>query len=183
MLKTRIGLIALLVIASIQLVRAEDKPASQPAKVPPVDFRKLKEVIPAELGGVKRSNIEGEKISLGEFVMTHAKGEFVKPDAKEGDPELHVEIMDYGSAPGMGDAMAAWQNIEIDKESDKGYERTAKIADQPAYVTYQNESKSGQVQMWVNHRFLLSLNTQNIPGDQLTKTAESLPIAKLAELK
>ena len=53
----RICLIGILALGLVQFVLAQEKtegkkddaPASQPAKVEPVDFRKLKELMPAEL--------------------------------------------------------------------------------------------------------------------------------------
>src|SRR4051812_461204 len=146
--------VALIVVAAcaVSLVRAEDqKPAaaSQP-KVAPVDYKKLKEVMPEELGGIKRSNNEGQKTGIGEFVMTQASAEYQKKDPGENDPRITVELIDYSSATGMAEAMTAWSKMEIDKDSDSGFERTTKVKGQPAFQTYQNDGKSGQMQVWVN---------------------------------
>src|SRR5215211_676002 len=48
-------------------------PAAPPAKKPPIDFRKLKEMMPAELAGVKRSELSGEKVSIGELIVSTAR--------------------------------------------------------------------------------------------------------------
>jgi hypothetical protein len=156
-------------------------PASQPAKKTPIDFRKLKEMMPAELGGIKRSNNEGEKMTLGDFVISHARGEFQKPEPAENDPQIYVEIFDYIGAKDMAAVMTAWQSMEVDKESDTGYERTTKVKEQPAFETYQNEGKSGQIQIWVASRFYINVQTTNLTAEQVKKLAESLPIEKLVE--
>ena len=160
---------------------AAPAPASQPAKKPPIDFRKLKEMMPAELAGVKRSENNGEKVSIGEFNVSTAHAEYAKPEAGENDPRITVEIADYASAPEMGNVMTVWQQMEIDKESDNGYEKTTKVKEQPAYETYQNEGKSGQIQVWVAKRFYLNVQTTNLTAEQLKKLAESLPVDKLVE--
>jgi hypothetical protein len=183
---SHVRLICLLafVFASFQWARADDsKPASQPAKVQPVDFRKLKELMPAELNGVKRSSNDGEKMTLGEFSFTNARAEYAKPEPGENDPNITVEIVDYGGAQGMAAAFTAWQQMEIDKESDNGYEKTTKVKDQPAYEQYQNEGKSGQVQVWVAGRFYVNVQTTNLSKEDLKKVAESLPIEKVKDLK
>jgi hypothetical protein len=190
------GVIGALAVAAISFpARAQDAaapagkqqqqqaPASQPAKVQPIDFRKLKELMPAELAGIKRSNNEGQKTSLGEFQFSQASATYEKADAGEKDPHVTVEIMDYGAAPGMGQIAAAWQQLDIDKESDGGYEKTTKVKGNPAYETYTNESKSGQVQVWVGNRFYVNVNTTNLSGEELKKLVESLPLEKLAQLK
>ena len=46
-----------IVVASLQFARAQDA-TTKPAE--PVDFRKLKEVMPAELLGIKRTEVNGD---------------------------------------------------------------------------------------------------------------------------
>ena len=124
---------------------APHPPASQPAKKPPVDFRKLKELMPAELGGVKRSNNEGEKISARRNGRHARRARSIeRRSRRENDPQIYLEIVDYAATPEMGNVMTAWQTMGVDRESDNGYERTTKIKEQPAYETYQNEGKSGK---------------------------------------
>jgi hypothetical protein len=138
--------------------------------------------MPAELSGVKRSESNGEKVALGELVLSTARAEYAKQDAAETDPRITIEMADYASAPEMGNVMTAWQQMEVDKESDGGYEKTTKVKDQPAYETYQNEGKNGQIQLWVAKRFYVNVQTTNLTPEQLKKLAESLPIEKLVEL-
>jgi hypothetical protein len=171
---------AVVVIGSVQRTRAADPaPASQPARKPPIDFRKLKEFMPAELNGIKRTKNEGEKIALGDFVLTQAQAEYSKTEPAENDPTIEVQIMDYAGATDMGAAVTAWTQMQVDRESDSGYERTTKIKDQPAFETYQNEGKNGEIQLWIGGRFYLDVKTTNLSGAEVKKLAESLPIEKL----
>ena len=183
MSRSRISFIALLMLSSLRLALADDRSASQPAKVDPVDFRKLKELMPAEAAGVKRSNNEGEKVSIANFVLSKANAEYSKSDAGENAPRVTIEIVDYGGAPEMGMAAGAWSGMQIDKESDAGYEKTTKIKDQPAYEQYQKEGKSGELHVIVGGRFLLNIQTANLASEELKKIGESLPIDKILILK
>jgi hypothetical protein len=170
--------------SSSSFVAAQDAPApaTKPAKKPPTDYRKLKELMPAELAGVKRSSNEGEKLSLGDFVITQARAEYAKAEAAETDPRVNIELFDYAGAPDMAQIVTAWQTMDVDRESDDGYERTTKVKDQPAYETYQNEGKSGQFQIWVGGRYYLNVQTTNLTPEQLKKLTESLPIDQLVAL-
>jgi len=176
-------LAAIIVLASVQVSWSDDKPATQPAKAPPVDFRKLKELMPAESAGVMRSSNQGERVSMGEYALSKATAEYAKSDAGEKDPRITIEISDFGPSNPMAAAMTAWQTLQIDKESDSGYERTTKVKEQPAYETYQNEGKNGQMQIFVGGRFLVNVQTTNLSPEDLKKVAESVPLDKLAELK
>ena len=183
----RTALVALVAVAvcAVSIVRAEDeKPAaSQPAKVAPVDYKKLKEVMPAELAGIKRSSNEGQKTAIGDFAMTQATAEYQKAEPGENDPRITIELTDYSNATGMAEGMTAWSKLEIDKDSDGGFERTTKVKGQPAVETYQNDGKSGDLQVWVNGHFLLNVKTTNLSADEFKKLADSLPIEKITALK
>src|SRR5437773_5379461 len=94
----RISLIGLaMLVVSLPLARANDDPASQPAKVRPVDFHKLKELMPDELVGVKRSSHEGENQTIGEMSMSNAKADYMKPNSDGSDAHATIQIMDYGA--------------------------------------------------------------------------------------
>jgi hypothetical protein len=179
---SRIVLVGLVAVGSFA-VRAEDKPAaSQPAKVEAVDFRKLKELMPADAADLKRTDNTGEKNKIGDFQLSTAKATFTK----EGDnaPEVTIEIIDYGGAPGMSEGIAAWTQMEIDKDSDSGHEKTLKIKDKyPAYETFQKEGQSGNLQIYVAKRYIVTITTSNLPAEQMQKVAESISLDKLAELK
>jgi hypothetical protein len=163
-------------------VRAEEKPASQPAKVEAVDFRKLKELMPAEVAGLKRTDNTGEKNKLGDFQLSTAKATYTKE--AENAPEVTIEIIDYGGAAGMSEGIAAWSQIEIDKDSDSGHEKTLKIADKyPAHESFQKEGQSGNLQIYVAKRFIVTITTSNLPAEQLQKTAEAIALDKLEALK
>ena len=168
---------------AMQFSRAQDAPASQPAKVPAVDFRKLKEVLPETLAGVKRSEARGEKQKLGDFTFTTAQGEYRKEDAGDTDPDLSLELFDYGAAPEMGSMFTVWQQMEVDRESDNEYEKTVKIKEQPGLEKYNSQDKRGELQLYVANRFLLTFNANNISQEQFKKAIEELPVEKLAALK
>src|SRR2546423_15668402 len=106
-------MIAALSLGILQVARGEDAPpATQPAKTQPVDFRKLKELMPEKLADLKRSKNDGQKTAIGEFVISQATGTYGAEEPKENDPTITIEITDYSANVGMAEAMGAWQNIQ-----------------------------------------------------------------------
>ncbi len=165
--------------------RAEDKKPAEAPKAVSVDFRKLKEVLPAELNGLKRTEHTGEKNAFGGMSVSTAKAEYKKNKDQddEKEPSINVEVVDYGGVELAKGLAMAWTMAEIDKESDGGYEKTVKIKGNPGMETWHKENKNGHVQVLVGNRFILTVDTTNIPSEQVLKIVEALPLDKLAALK
>jgi hypothetical protein len=177
----RVSLAALILMGLIGIVRADDKKDGT-AKADSVDFRKLKELLPVELSGAKRSEISGEKTKAGEMSISHATATYKKGDGNDAQ-KIEVQIMDYGNAEMAAGLSAAWATLEIDKETDDGFEKTVKVSGNPGFESWKKSSKRGEVQLLVGKRFIVSVQTTNIPDDQVIKVAEALPLDKLAALK
>ena len=91
--------------------------------------------------------------------------------------------MDYGANQELGEIASAWKMLEIDKESDTGYEKTTKVGAFPAYEQFDTDNKHGQLQVWVGGRFYVNVTTYNVTVEDFKKIAEKLDVAKLADLK
>lgn len=160
----------------------EKKDDAAAPKTEAVDFRKLKELMPAELNGLKRSDCKGEKNKIGEMSISQVTATFKKDD-NDGSPRVEVQVMDYSSMEMAKGLAAAWTAVEIDKESDDGFEKTVKVKDNPGFLTWQKDGKHGQVQLLVGKRYIVTVQTDNVPSEQVIKVAEALPLDKLAALK
>jgi hypothetical protein len=170
----------LAVAAFLGVARAEDK--KEAPKADSIDFHKLKDLMPAELNGLKRSECNGERNRIGEMSISQVTATYKKGD-DDGAPKIEVQVIDYSNLEMAKGMAAAWTTIEIDKESDSGFEKTVKVASNPGFLTWQKEGKHGQVQLLVGSRYVVSVQTDNIPSEQVIKVAEALPLDKLAALK
>lgn len=159
-----------------------DDEAAKKKKVDSVDFRKLKELLPEELVGVKRTKAEGRKVTAGDFSVSQVDARYEKDADKDDAPHITVLIMDYGSHQELANATASWTHADIDQENDDGYARTVKIAGQPGYETWEKENKSGTMQIYVTGRFLITMTLENLPAEAIQKAAKALPIEKYAAL-
>ncbi len=185
MSRIRVVLIALALLAWPQAYMAlgDDKPASQPARVEPVAFEKLKELMPEEAMGVKRSSHEGEKQTIGEWAMSRAKADYTSPDSDGNDARAAIEITDFGGAKEMVAGMTAWRTVPMSIENDQGYQRTVKFKDYPALEIYTKDGDTRQMIVLVNERFLVNIETAHVPEAEFKKLIEGLPLDRLAELK
>jgi hypothetical protein len=179
-LPVSLALCAALLVPVMRVV-AQDAPATQPA-AEPADFRKLKEVLPQTVLDLKRTEATGEKLKMGEFIMSQANAAYGGGD-DENAPRVDISIHDYAGMKGAGDMFAAWTQMEIDSESDTGYQRTLQVQDQPAHEEYSTESKSGTLQIWVAKRYLVTVNADQVTQDQFKKLQDQFDVKKLAEVK
>lgn len=160
--------------------RAEDVPASQPAKVDAIDFRKLKEALPEALGDLKRTKTEGQKMKVGEQSISTAKGTYGDAEA-ENAPHGEMNLIDYGTTD-LAAGFAGMLSVDIDNESDTEWTKTVKIDEHKALMTYNKENKHGSVQTAAGGRILVTLELNNVTEEQFKKSAETLPLKKLDEL-
>lgn len=156
---------------------------TKPGKVEPVDYRKLKELMPERVAGLKRTSNEGERVAFGELTVANARADYSKDSDEADAPNVNIEIVDYGANPQMAEALAMWSQQELDRAGDDGYERTRKIAGFPALEKYTNEGKSGELTAFVAGRYIVTIRTTNLDSDELVKIGEKLDLKKLAALK
>lgn len=179
----RLGLAVCVCLGLSQLCLADDSAdAKESKKNTSVDFRKLKELMPAELAGIKRTKVEGQKVSAAGFSISQAEGSYEKDADKDDAPKITVTMMDYGSNQEIAAATAAWANADLDQESDNGYTKTVKVAGHPGLETWDKENKTGNLQLYVSKRFIVTVNVEHMDPAQIQKAAKALPLDKLAAL-
>ena len=187
MMIPRTLLVVTIALASGPAVFAQDattKPAATQGSAPagPIDFRKLKEMLPESLAGMKRTEATGEKTAFGEMKFSQARATYTK-DADNADaPRIELQILDYGTNKQMIEGLAMWTKMEVDTESDGGYQKSTKVKDQPAMEQYQNDAKTGVLQLFVGERFFVTVTVQNLPAEQFKKIGDELKIKELAAL-
>ena len=177
------AVVALVSVAGLAQDEAQaKKDEKKPAATQPVDYKKLKEAMPEKLADLKRSELGGERIKTGDFAMSNARATYRGGEADDA-PSFEVQAIDYGAAPGMAEGFKAMTAVEVDQESDDQIQKSVKVDGQPGMETYQKKDKSGQVQLYVAGRFLVTLEARNVTQEQLEKAMNELPLKKLTGLK
>ncbi len=146
----------------------------------PVDFRALKELLPEDLSGMKRTSAEGEKAGAMGFIASHAEGRY----ESEAGGRITVKITDVGAVAGMA-ALAAygWAMAEIDRETETGYERTMTIKGHRGHERYDRESKSGEVSLLVANRFVVEVDGYDVTMEALKDALDQVDLGKLEGMK
>jgi len=144
-----------------------------------IHFRQLKELLPVEYNGMKRSNTEAGKNAAFGMNIAYAQAEYVKDES-----QISIKISDISS---MGSfirmAQFAWTQNEVEKESDDGYERTGKVDGHPSQERYEYSGKSGKLDVLVADRFTIEASGQGVEMDEIKGLLKAIDLNRLATLK
>jgi len=145
--------------------------------IQPVDFHRLKDLLPERIGGLKRTEASGQS---GEAMGL--KGSSANAHYGDGaNASLNVEIADLGSLSGLA-GLAARFDPTMEKETSTGYERTRKINGQLVHERYDRRDRNGEVSVILNNRFSVTVNGSGVDADVLTGALKEIDVAKLATL-
>lgn len=145
-----------------------------------VDFRELKALLPASLEGMKRVSASGEKSGAMGMSVAFAEAKYRAEDGGE----ITIKISDNSGMGGlMGFAQQAFGTMEVDRETETGFERTTQYGKHKATEEYDNEEKEGEVEIMVDSRFAVEVEGRNVTWKAVEAAAKSLDLDKLASLK
>lgn len=166
-------------IGALKDIAAQAEEMSKKGPVKTVDFRSLKELLPAEADGLDRKEATGEKNGAAGFTVSTATGKYSNDDGSE---TIELSLVDGGGSAMMF-GLAAWSMIEVDKETENGYEKTTMMGDNKAYEKYDNSNKNGEIAVLVNKRFIVAVKGRGVSMDKLKDVLEDVDLDKLADLK
>ncbi len=145
--------------------------------VKPVDFRKLKEMLPESLPGMKRNDSSGESNEALGIKGSSAIAHY----SSESGGRVTVEITDMGSLSGLA-GMAARFDPNTQKETDTGYERTTKVNGQLLHERYDRQAKNGEASVLAGDRFSITVNGSGVEADVIVGALKSIDTARLGAL-
>ncbi len=143
-----------------------------------VSYQSLKELMPDDLLGMKRTKLEGQKSGMQGMNIATATAEY-----REEDKKIKVAIIDVGGSSIALAGLAMWANMEFERDSDEGYERTTKIDGHKAFEQYDKNKQSGQVSVLLENRFILNVEGDHISEKELRKALDDIGLRKLSNLK
>lgn len=148
--------------------------------VEPVDFRELRALLPESIGGLRRGEASGEKAGAMGVKVSHAQARY----GNGANTRLRLKITDAGSMSGFaGMAGAAWAMVEIDRESDSGYEKTSTVNGRKMHEKWNHKDKRGEVDMIVGGRFIVEIRGNGIEMNELKQAIAAIDLKKLEALK
>lgn len=163
-------------MGAVQAMAKQAEEAQKNGPIETVDFRSLKELLPADADGLARKEASGEKTGAMGFNISTAKGEYANGDGSE---RIELAIVDAGGTGALM-GLAAWSMIDVDKETESGYEKTGKMGDHKCYEKYNNTNKDGEVAVLVKNRFVVTAKGNGVSMDKIKSTIEDVDLDKLA---
>ncbi len=145
--------------------------------VKPVDFRKLKEMLPETVAGMKRDDTSGESSEAMGIKGSSATAHY----SSESGGRVTVEITDTGSLSGLA-GMAARFDPNTQKETDTGYERTTKVNGQLLHERYERQARSGEASLLAADRFSITVNGSDVGADVILDALKSIDTTRLSAL-
>jgi hypothetical protein len=150
----------------------------------PVDFRQLREMLPEQVVGLARTSVEGAREGFGGMNVAHATAEYDGEAAADGQaPHLELKVTDLGGVAMAAMMGAAWTMAEVDRESERDYERTTRLSGHPAFEKYDREDRSGDFQVLVADRFLVQATGRGVTDDQLRDALRAVDFDRLEGMR
>jgi hypothetical protein len=150
----------------------------------PVDFRRLREMMPEEVAGLPRTNVEGAREGFSGMNVAHATARYEGPaDADGRTPYVELKVTDLGGVAMAAMMGAAWTMAEVDRESDRDYERTTRLDGHPAFEKYDRQDRSGDFQVLVADRFLVQATGAGVADDQLRDAVRAVDLGRLEGMR
>lgn len=154
---------------------AENMSNEEPKEV--VDAKLLKELLPDEAAGLARKSAESEKVGAMGFMVSKAEAKY-----KNDESSIEINIIDVaGTGALMG--MAAWSMMDMDKETENGYEKTTTYKGNKAYEKYNSKNRDGEMAVIVAKRFVVTVKGRDIEMDKIKDTFDDIDLGKLADLE
>lgn len=142
-----------------------------------MDHRDMKELFPKSIGSFKLVSSESQKTGFGDIKTSIAKAEY-----EDGKTKLELSIVDSGGIGLAINAMAGWTNVEVDKETSSGYERTTTIDGHKAFESYDTDSMDGTIAMFIRNRVLYTAEITNGSERQLKRGQRAVDVDDIEKM-
>ena len=166
-------------MGAVQAMAKQAEESQKNGPVETVDFRALKELLPDNADGLARQSATGEKTGAMGFKISIANAKYANTDNSE---RIELSIVDAGGT-GVMMGLAAWSMIDVDKETENGYEKTGKMGDYKSYEKYDNSGKDGEIAVMIQNRFVVTAKGQGVSMDKIKTALEDIDLNKLADMK
>jgi hypothetical protein len=139
---------------------------------------RIKSFLPATLAGLKQTSSSAERNGALGMQVSEAKASY----GDGAGPGIDLEITDMAAAKGLM-GLASWANLEEDKQTQTGYEKTFKQGDSMIHEQWDNSSKHGEYSTMLAGRFMVTARGDVANIDVLRTAVGSVNLAGLAALR
>lgn len=144
----------------------------------PLALDQLKSFVPSSLAGLPKIRSNSEKNGIGGFMVSKSEATYGDANGKRVD----LEISDTGGASGLV-GLAAWTNLQSEREDDTSIERTRKEAGRLVHEKISKGGGANEFGIVLGERFIVTARGQGVTFDQLREVVSSLDLGKLESMK
>lgn len=156
-----------------RLEQLEEQGAMEPAD--PVDFRRLRDLLPASVAGLDQGETEGSKEGAMGYTVSKASADY--SDGAEANAT--VTVSDMGGIQMAMMMGLAWTMVEKDSETGTKIERTMEYEGYPAYLQFDSDGGRGSLQVLVADRFVVEANGTGLTVAQLEALVDGVGLGTL----
>ena len=137
-------------------------------------------MLPESIAGLKRGEASGEKTAAMGMKVSQVQARY----SGDANNRIRLKIIDTGSMSGIaGMAAAGWAMVEIDRETDRGYEKTSTVDGRKMHEKWNAKDKRGEVNVIVGGRFVVEMRGTGIDMKDLKQALSAIDFKKLEALK
>ncbi len=145
--------------------------------VPPVSFKILMNYLPKEVSGLKAEKPRGESVQWEKWNHSNANAEF---RSENDNQSAHVNIYDYAYISNLYLPYQMLFKMKFNRESSEGYEKSTEMNGMPTFEKWNEEGKDNEVTVLVGKRFIVHVQTNEMPEGSARKIAEGIDLSGLA---
>jgi hypothetical protein len=148
--------------------------SKQPQK--PVSTEALKALIPGDMAGYTRANLETSSTGSGDVQIGVAKADY-----RKGEASFQLAVTDLGSMGAMA-ALASGMGAQQTRETDDGYEKVSTVDGRLVSEEWNRQSKSGKYSVVVADRFSVEAEGTADSVDDLKRAVGAVNAGRLEAL-
>ena len=167
----------LLIFSAVGAIYAQDEPILVPDAV---DYQKLLPILPDAPQGWTADKPDGSTEDVGGFRITNVHRDYHKGEGDKA-PSAAISILDSVANPDYVSATtAAWNN---NSETPEGYSKSVTIDGNPAFETFEKETKHAALWVMIANRYFLQIELQNQDPEELQEWVKRVDLKKLATIR
>jgi len=138
------------------------------SRVEPLAADEMRAFVPETFAGLPRRGSSAERTEFG-IAISRAEGAF-----GDGSADVTLEVIDTGGVAGLM-GVAAWMNVQSEREDDDGYERTRREGERMVHEK-SSRSSDNEFSIVLGQRFVVSAKGRGRDVSQLRAGVENLDL-------
>lgn len=145
--------------------------------VPPVSFKVLMSYLPKEVAGLNAEKPRGESVKWDKWTHSNASIDF---RSENDNQNARINIYDYAYISNLYLPYQMLFNMKYNRETSEGYEKSIEVNGMPTFERWNEEGKDNEVTVLVGKRFIVHVETNEMPEGSAKKIAEGIDLSSLA---